>query len=325
MVRLGHPLAPRPGAASARDESERGVSSPDLSVLEAIGAGLLQGVAVVYPISGLGHGVVIGALNDGTDLAPANAEYLYATLRLGVALALLAYYWRDWLLVLRGVVGTVVRPAANAPERRWAGSLLLAVLPGCVGAAVLAGRARPLLDHPGLAAGCLLGNGLLMLAVWWWWRRSPRAGGLSGSHRARLSRSEQAETFAGELASLRAGRLLLLGFLPLGALVPGISGVALTLCAALLIGLTHEQAAHVALLLVTPTLLVWALVELPDLGAAEYDGVRGRTLLAAGVALVAAYLTAALLVRYFRRASLRPFGYYCVLAGGAAVIGLGLT
>jgi len=303
------------------------VSSPELSVLEALGAGLLQGVAVVYPISGLVHGVLIGSLENGagTDLAPANAQYLYATVRIGIALALIAYYWRDWLLVARGLVGTVARAAASPGERRWAGALLLAALPGCLGVAVLADDARPLLDHPRVAAACLLGNGLLMLGVWWWWRRSPRAGGLSGSHRARLTRAEQAETFAAELATLRAGRLLLLGFLPPGALVPGISGVALTLCAALLIGLTHEQAAHVALLLLTPMLLVWGLVELPDLGAEQYDAVRGRTLLAAAVALVAAYLTAALLVRYFRRASLRPFGYYCVLAGGAALVALGLT
>lgn len=298
----------------------------ELSVLEAIGAGLLQGVAIVFPISGLGHGVLVGSIGDGVgaDLAPEHARFLYAGLRVAVAVALLAYYWRDWLYVLRGLGGAVVR-RGSAADRRWAGLLTLAAVPGCVAVALLADPARRLLGHPRLAAGALALNGAIMLGTWWWWRRSLRAGGLSGTHRAPLSRSEQAHTFVVELSSLRPGRAVLLGVMPLGALVPGISGIALTLAAALAMGLTHEQAAHVALLLLTPFLLVWGLVELPDVSGAAYDGVRGRLALAAAVAAVAAYLTAMLLVRYFQRASLRPFGYYCLLAGAAAYLALTVT
>ena len=303
-----------------------GVALHDLTMLEAIGAGLLQGVAIVFPISGLGHGVLIGSLGNGvgSDLAPEHARYLYAALRLAVAAALLAYYWRDWLHVLRGLSGAMVRcgPAAG---RRWSGLLLLAAAPGCIGVALLAGPARSLLAHPRLAAAGLAVNGAIMLGTWWWWRRSPRAGGMSGTHRARLSRSEQAETFALELASLRPGRAVLLGVMPLGALVPGISGIALTLAAALILGLTHEQAAHVALMLMVPFLLTWGLVELPDLGAPRYDGVRLHLVVALVLAAGAAYLTAVLLVRYFRRASLRPFAYYCLVAGAAAWVAYALT
>ena len=75
----------------------------------------------------------------------------------------------------------------------------------------------------------------------------------------------------------------------------------------------------------TPFLMTWGLVELPDLTGGGYDGVRRHLVLAVAVAAVAAYLTAALLVRYFRRASLRPFGYYCVLAGAAALVALTVT
>jgi undecaprenyl-diphosphatase len=301
-----------------------GVASHELSLLEAIGAGLLQGVADVFPISGLGHGVLIGSLKQGAgaDLAPANAQYLYAALRIGIGLALLSYYWRDWLHVVRGLFGALTRRMVGRPERRWAGLMLLATVPGCVSIALLVHSARSLLNHPRVAAVGLIGNGLLMLAVWWWWRRSPRAGGMSGTHRARLTRAEQAEALVVELSNLRPARALLLGLLPVGALVPGLSGVALVVSAALVLGLTHEQAGHIALLLLTPILITWGLVELPDLGASEYDGVRRDTVIAAVVALGAAYLTAALLVRYFRRASLRPFGYYCVIAGGLALFAL---
>jgi undecaprenyl-diphosphatase len=79
------------------------------------------------------------------------------------------------------------------------------------------------------------------------------------------------------------------------------------------------------LLLMTPFLLVWGLTELPDLGAPAYDQVRSHLALAAVLALGAAYLTAALLVRYFQRASLRPFGYYCIVAGLASLVALTVT
>jgi undecaprenyl-diphosphatase len=292
-----------------------------LGVLEAAAGGLLQGVAIIFPISGLGHGVLVGSLGNGAgeDLAPAGTGYLYACLRIAVGLALLAYFWRDWVRVGRGIAGTVARGSSNSAERRWAWLVVLAILPSSIGMAILAPHAHPLTTHPTVTAACLAGNGLLMLVVWWWFRRSPRSGGLSGTHRAPMTRGEEAEAFAAESSTLRAHRMLAIGLLPIASLVPGLSGVGLAICAALLWGLTQEQAARVALLVVTPLLLVWGMTGLPDLGASEFDGVRTAVLLATGVALVAAYLATALLLRYFRIASLRPFGYYCVLAGGASL------
>lgn len=298
--------------------------SHDLGVLEAVGAGLLQGVAAVFPISDLGHGVLVGSLGDGAgaDLAPATAGYLYACLRLGIGVALFGYFWRDWLRVAHGIAGMVVRRSSTDAERRWAGLVLLAVVPGAVGIAIVAPHARPLVDHPRLAAACLAANGLFMLLVWWWWRRSPRAGGMSGAHRARMTRAEEAAAFSAESSSLRPRQMLLLGLLPIASVVPGVSGVGLTIAAALVWRLTHEQAARVALLVLTPTLLTWGGRDLPDLSAAEFDGVRSAVLAACVAAVVAAYLATALLVRYFRVASLRPFGYYCLLAGGVALYSL---
>jgi undecaprenyl-diphosphatase len=298
----------------------------DLSVLEAVGAGLLQGVGLVFPISGLGHGVLAGAIGQdgGSDLAPGVVGPLYPALRVAVGVGLAAYFWRDWARIARGLLVSVGRRRVSAPEQRWAWLVVLAALPGCVAIAVLTPRARSLQDHPLLAAGCLAGNGLFMLAVWWWWRRSPRAGGMSGVHRAPLTRSEDSGAFAVELSVLRVPRALLLGLLPVASLVPGISGIGLMLAAALVWGLTHEQAVRAALIIVTPVMLTWGLRELPAMRSGSVDEIRGTVLLAVAVALVAAYLATALLVRYFKSASLRPFGYYCLVAGGAAVLWLTL-
>lgn len=295
----------------------------ELGWFEAVGTGLLQGVGAVFPISGLGHAVVIGTIGDnaGVDIAPDQARYLFALLRVAVALGLFAYFWRDWLRFGLGTVRTVTRLRHPRDDDRWVGLVVLAAGPGSIAVAVLARVARPLLHHPSLAAVFLVVNGVALAGAWAWWRRTPRSGGRSGSHRARVTRSEDSESFAVELAlTVRPHQAVLLGLLPVAAVVPGISGVGLALIACVFWGLTHEQAVRVTLIVMTPMLLVWGLQELPDVTGAEFDAVRGPTLVAAAAALVAAYLAAALLSRSFRRDSLAVFGGYCVLAGGVAVL-----
>jgi undecaprenyl-diphosphatase len=293
----------------------------DLGSLEAVGAGLLQGVALVFPISGLGHGVLVGSIGGdaGSDLAPMSSGPLYPVLRVAVGIALAVYFWRDWARIARGILTSIGRVRVTTPEQRWGWLVVLASVPGCIAVALLVPRARSLQEHPLLAAGCMAGSGVFMIAVWWWWRRSPRAGGMSGTHRARVTRSEDASSFAGELSVLRVHRAVFLGLLPVASLVPGVSGMALMLAAALAWGLTHEQAARAALIIMTPSLITWGLRDLPMLRSGSFDELHGNLWLAAIVAVAAAYLATALLVRYFKSASLRPFGYYCLLAGGAAV------
>ncbi|HEV7205327.1 MAG TPA: undecaprenyl-diphosphate phosphatase [Jatrophihabitans sp.] len=297
--------------------------SLELGWLEAVGTGLLQGVASVFPISGLGHAVVVGAIGNGVgrDIAPTNARYLFALLRVAVAVGLFAYFWRDWVRFAAGLVRSVRRPRRRREDDLWVPLILLATVPGCVAVAVLVPRARSLLTHPVPAALGLLGNGVVLAGVWFWWRRSPRSGGRSGSHRARITRTEESRSFAVEVAQgVRPFQAVLLGLLPVAALVPGISGVGLALTACVLWGMTHEQAVRITLIVISPLLLVWGLRELPDVTGRAFDAVRGQALLAGVVALVAAYLAAALLSRAFRRDSLGVFGAYCVLAGGIAAV-----
>jgi undecaprenyl-diphosphatase len=174
----------------------------DLGWMEAVGAGLLQGVAAVFPISDLGHAVLVAALGKdaATNIDPAKATYLYPVLRVAVGVALAAYFWRDWLRVLRGVVTSAGHVRDLRPQERWAWLIVVAAVPGCVGVFFTAPHIGRLLHHPVVTALCLAGNGLVMLGVWWWWRRSPRAGGLSGTHRAPLGRGEESDGSAVELS-----------------------------------------------------------------------------------------------------------------------------
>ena len=293
-----------------------------LGWLESATAGLLQGVASVFPMGGYGHAVLVSALagDSSEQIDPAKASYLYACLHIAIALGLFAYFWRDWMHVVRGIASSVLHRRVEHGGQRWAWLTLVACVPGCVGVVKLAHVARPLDHHPRLVALLLAANGLVLVGVWLWWRRSPRAAGFSGAHRAPMSRREEAEVNSSELSYLRWGQALVVGCMPISLVVPGVSATGLTLAAGLLRRMSHEQAVRFGLVVYTPALLAWGLLDLPS--SATLSPVVGTVVLGAVIAAVAAYLAAAILVRYFKGATLQPFGLYGVVAGAAAYYGL---
>src|SRR5438876_5080422 len=92
-----------------------------LTYLEAAVVGLIQGVTELFPISSLGHNVLLPALLGGSwaaDLSVAKPESPYLAyivgLHVATAIALLIYFWRDWVRIIRGFfssIGQFVRPA----------------------------------------------------------------------------------------------------------------------------------------------------------------------------------------------------------------------
>src|ERR1035438_4431221 len=97
-----------------------------LTYLEAAVVGLIQGVSELFPVSSLGHNVLIPALIGGSwakDLNVAAPESPYLAFIVGLhvatALALLIYFWRDWVRIIGGVftsLGQVPRPAAGLDD-----------------------------------------------------------------------------------------------------------------------------------------------------------------------------------------------------------------
>src|SRR5215471_676295 len=92
-----------------------------LTYLEAAVVGLIQGITELFPISSLGHNVLLPALvggSWGTDLNVAKPESPYLAyivgLHVATAIALLIYFWRDWVRIIKGFfasLGHVIRPA----------------------------------------------------------------------------------------------------------------------------------------------------------------------------------------------------------------------
>lgn len=274
-----------------------------MNTIEAVLIALLQGATELFPVSSLGHAVVVPALLAWPvdQRAPSFLPFL-VMLHVGTAAALLLYFWRDWWTLLLGVLG--LGDAHQAGEsRRVLGLIVLATIPAVVIGFALEKLFRALFASPLIAAAFLALNGLLLLF----------------GERIR-SRGHR------DLASLTAKDAVLIGFWQCLALIPGISRSGATIVGGLVRGIDHEASAHFSFLIATPVILGATVLEVPKLLRAEVaPGVFGQAALAAVVAGVTAFASTAFLMRYFRRHddwALNPFAYYCLVAGIGSVIWL---
>src|SRR6201986_5692154 len=92
---------------------------------EAIVVGLIQGVTELFPVSSLGHNVLIPALIGGRwaqDLNVSAPESPYLAFIVGMhvatAIAMIIYFWRDWLRIVKGFFASVGHIISPAPGTR---------------------------------------------------------------------------------------------------------------------------------------------------------------------------------------------------------------
>src|SRR5258708_8516176 len=140
-----------------------------LTYAEAIVVGLFQGVTELFPVSSLGHSVLIPGLNGGSwarDLSVSAPESPYLAFIVGLhvatAAALLAYFWRDWLRIIGGFLTSVRDRQVTTPDQRLAWILILATIPVGVSGLALEHLFRTVLGKPIPAAIFLTVNGLIL-------------------------------------------------------------------------------------------------------------------------------------------------------------------
>lgn len=241
-------------------------------------------------------------------------------LHVATAGALLVFFWRDWLAIVRGFVSSVRhRRVSNAAER-LAWLIVLATIPVGVSGLLLEHLFRTTLGRPIPAAAFLTVNGVILYAGERLRRRAAASSALvpAAGEEADLAAEDQ------RIARLRMPDGIAIGAAQILALLPGISRSGVTMVAGLLRGLSHEDAARFAFLLATPVILAAGMLKIPDLFGPLGNGIHGQVLVGSLASFVSAYLAVRFLTRYFETRTLTPFAIYCATAGVGSLLWLTL-
>ena len=267
-----------------------------MSEIQAVILAALQGVTELFPVSSLAHAVILPRLLGwGIDQrSPAFLPFL-VMLHLGTATALLIYFWRDWIGILRGLLG---QGSAVAETRKLLALLVAGTIPAVIIGFALEKFFRGLFGAPSVAATFLALNGIVLFMAERL-RRRARQGGLQ---------------------DLNLRQAFLIGLCQAGALIPGFSRSGLTMGAGLAVGLSHAEAARFSFLLATPIIAGAGVLEVPKLlHAASVGSIGlGTSVLGGVVAGITAFASTAFLMRFFKRhdfEALDPFAFYCLGAG----------
>jgi undecaprenyl-diphosphatase len=303
----------------------------ELTYLEAIVVGAFQGVTELFPVSSLGHSILVPALVGGRwarDLSVSAPESPYLAFIVGLhvatAAALLVFFWRDWLRIVAGFVSSLRYRRLRTSGERLAWLLIVGTIPVGICGLLLEHLFRTTLGRPIPAAAFLIANGVVLYGGERLRRRAdaaapvPATTGVSGPGSAR-----DADAAAdARLAQMSLGRGALIGSAQVLALLPGLSRSGVTMAAGLLRGLSHEDAARFSFLLATPVILAAGALKIPDLVGPLGAGIHGPIIAGSIASFVSAYLAVRFLTRYFETRTLTPFAIYCVLFGTASLIWL---
>jgi undecaprenyl-diphosphatase len=276
-----------------------------ISYLQAIILGLVQGAAEPFPISSLGHGVVLPQL-FGWNIHQ-DDEYFLAFLvatHCATAIVLFFFFFDDWMRIFRGL-GRSLRDreiSEGDSDARLGWVIVMGTIPAGLLGLLLEHPLRTLFASAQTAAAFLIVNGILLLLFERLRRRPPRPDDYLGDSDPRI-------------AKMSFKQALAIGGAQAAALIPGISRSGITMGGGLLTGLSNEDAARYAFLLATPIIGAAGVLKLPELLGSAGDGVRGQALVGALAAALTTYLAVKFLLKYFETNRLTPFGIYCIGMG----------
>lgn len=271
-----------------------------MSIFQVLVLALLQGVTELFPVSSLGHTVIIPSLLHW-HVNQADPTFLpfVVLLHVGTATALVIYFWRDWVSIVRAVVRSAIAGRLfNTPDERLGWRLILATIPVGIVGTLFQKQVQGLFADPKAAAAFLIVNGGILF--------------LGERLRRRAVMGEEGRT---PLDQLKVRTAVGVGSAQILALLPGISRSGSSMVAGLFANLTHEAAARFSFMLATPVILGAGVLKVPDLFTGAGRPHLPVYLLGGVVAGLAAYVSVAYLMRYFRVGRLDPFAIYCAAFG----------
>ncbi len=291
-----------------------------LTYWQAIILGIIQGVTELFPVSSLGHSVLLANLFGWHNLSGGADESntfvgLLIMMHVATAIALIIFYRTEWIRIVKGFFRSLrTRQLTGDSDAKLAWLLIAATIPAGLIGAVFEGQLRAQFGTAFFAIIFIIINGVLLI-------KGDKL--VTKAELARPRRRSDAnidELEAGKTARMVSGHLtltraVLIGCAQVGALFAGISRSGITMLAGLRSGLDHQDAARFSFLLATPIILGAGVYKLPSLAENVQHGTGGPIIVGSMLAGIFAYLSVRFLDRYFRRNSLRPFGWYCIGLG----------
>ena len=288
------------------------LTAEPITYFQAILLGLLQGFSELFPISSLGHSVILPQLlgwnihqND-----PYFITFLIAT-HLATAIVLFIFFFRDWMRIFAGMwrslVDRQIAPENHDAKLGWL--LVVGTVPAGLLGLLFQDSLRTVFASAQSAAFFLMLNGVMLYGAERLRRRAPV---VETSDPLASDERISGETSYRDAVGIGAAQAI--------ALIPGFSRSGASMAGGLLTGLSNEDAARFSFLLATPIIGAAALLKLPDLFGATGDGVRGQALAASLCSAVTAWFSVRFLVKYFETNRLTPFAIYCFAAGLASSI-----
>ncbi len=272
--------------------------------------GLLQGFSELFPVSSLGHSVLVPALLSWRlDRSTDDFLSFVVLTHFATALVLLGFFFRDWRAIIGGVLRSLAQRRLDPGDLHARLGWLLAVstIPaGLIGLA-LQHRIQAFFGDASVVALVLVLNGGVLYAV----EKMRRRGIEDGPYDDR------------RIAALSWTEAVLVGLAQCFALIPGFSRTGLTMAGGLVAGLSHENAARYSFLLATPIITAAAFLKLPDLFRHHGAGL-GPAAVGAICSALTAYLSVRFLLRYFETRTLMPLALYCIIVGVLSFLMLGL-
>ncbi len=294
-----------------------------ITYFQAVILGGLQGVAELFPISSLGHSVILPALLApiaGWHIDQGNNFFLIflVATHLATSIVLFGFFWKDWKRIISGIFSSIARryidPTDTYARLGWL--IIVATIPAGILGLLFQESLQKLFASPRLIAIVLIANGLLLYGA-----EVLKQRGKKSTPKMEESKSLISAVASPDIAIARItwSQSVKVGCAQALALIPGFSRSGASLAGSLLVGLDHEAAARFAFLLATPIIFAAGILKLPDLllpgQTYPFTTVIGPLLAGSIAAAIGAYFSVRFLTRYFKTKTLKPFAIYCVAAG----------
>jgi undecaprenyl-diphosphatase len=278
----------------------------DFTYGQAVLIGFIQGITELFPISSLGHAILIPAWIGGSFgefISEENEAYLLITIAMHLAssVALFLVFRKRWIRLISGTAQAVVSKNFQSTSFRVLSYIVIATIPVGVLGLAFGDYFQSIFGKPQYSALFLTLNGLLLITA------------------ERLSRRDIADELQDSDAEIdrrvSAKTAVAIGFGQSLALFAGISRFGVTMSAGLLRKLNHSVASDFAFLLSLPVIVGASIIKLPELFTTSANELLGQILLGSVISFIATYISVTFLVRWFKTKTLYPFAIYCLVFG----------